>query len=283
MKRAPINKQALPTWLLRLAQRGAQMLLTLIGASVLIWVMLPLAPGDPALRTLQALGIENPREAEVQAMRQSLQLDRSLPQQYFYWLQRALGGDLSVSWQSGKPVLQELGKRLPATALLALVTLLLALLLALGFALCSAAFPARWPDRVVQLLTQLGASLPAFLLGLLLLQFVVLAAGVGRVVASGTLSDVWLPALCLALGRAADWAQLLRAGLLDAMQARFTLVATARGASKLRLLLRYALPNALLPLLSVVGTGIGYLLGGVAIIEAVFIAKIDVSMRWATR
>ena len=270
MKRVPINKQAVSAWFLRLAQRGAQMLLTLLGASVLIWIMLPLAPGDPALRTLQALGIENPREAEVQAMRRELQLDRSLPQQYVHWLRRALGGDLSVSWQSGKPVLQELGKRLPATALLALVTLLLALLLALGFALCSAAFPARWPDRVVQLLTQLGASLPAFLLGLLLLQFVVLAAGVGRVVASGTLSDVWLPALCLALGRAADWAQLLRAGLLDAMQARFTLVATARGASKLRLLLRYALPNALLPLLSVVGTGIGYLLGGVAIIEAVF-------------
>ena len=270
MKRVPINKQAVSAWFLRLAQRGAQMLLTLLGASVLIWIMLPLAPGDPALRTLQALGIENPREAEVQAMRRELQLDRSLPQQYVHWLWRALGGDLSVSWQSGKPVLQELGKRLPATALLALVTLLLALLLALGFALCSAAFPARWPDRVVQLLTQLGASLPAFLLGLLLLQFVVLAAGVGRVVASGTLSDVWLPALCLALGRAADWAQLLRAGLLDAMQARFTLVATARGASKLRLLLRYALPNALLPLLSVVGTGIGYLLGGVAIIETVF-------------
>jgi ABC-type dipeptide/oligopeptide/nickel transport system permease component len=187
-----------------------------------------------------------------------------------HWLRRALTGDLSVSWQSGQPVTQELRKRFPATALLALVTLLLAITMALILALCSAAFPGRWPDRIVQLLTQLGASLPAFLLGLLLLQFVVIEAGIGRVVASGTLPDVWLPAFCLAIGRAADWAQLLRANLLDAMQSRFTLVAAARGASRLRLLLRYALPNALLPLLAVIGTGIGYLLGGVAIIEAVF-------------
>jgi ABC-type dipeptide/oligopeptide/nickel transport system permease component len=270
MKPDPIHKQTLPPWLVRLLQRGAQMLLTLLGASVLIWALLPLAPGDPALRTLQSLGIENPREAEVQAMRRELQLDRSLPQQYVHWLRRALTGDLSVSWQSGQPVTQELGKRFPATALLALVTLLLAITMALILALCSAAFPGRWLDRIVQLLTQLGASLPAFLLGLLLLQFVVIEAGIGRVVASGTLQDVWLPAFCLAIGRAADWAQLLRANLLDAMQARFTLVAAARGASRLRLLLRYALPNALLPLLAVIGTGIGYLLGGVAIIEAVF-------------
>jgi ABC-type dipeptide/oligopeptide/nickel transport system permease component len=246
------------------------MVLTLFGASVLIWLLLPLAPGDPALRTLQALGVENPREAEVDAMRRELHLDRSLPQRYLHWLRRALSGDLSVSWQSGKPVAQELRKRLPATALLAIVTLLLAIGLALSLALCSAALPDRWPDRIAQLLSQLGASLPAFLLGLLFLQFVVIGAGVGRVVASGTLSDVWLPALCLAIGRAADWAQLLRAGLLDAMQSRFILVAAARGASKARLLFRYALPNALLPFLSVVGTGIGYLLGGVAIIEAVF-------------
>lgn len=266
MKPVPIYKY----WFWQLLKRGAQMLLTLLGASVLIWLLLPLAPGDPALRTLQALGIENPREAEVQAMRQALQLDRSLPQQYVHWLQRALNGDLSVSWQSGKPVVQELRKRLLATSLLAFVTLFLAIVLALSLALCSAAFYERWPDRVAQMLAQLGASLPTFLLGLLLLQFVVIGSGVGRVVASGTLQDVWLPALCLAIGRAADWAQLLRVGLLDARQARFTLVAAARGASQWRLLLRYALPNALLPFLAVVGTGLGYLLGGIAITEAVF-------------
>lgn len=248
----------------------AQTLLTLLGASVLIWALLPLAPGDPARRTLEAMGNDNPRPAEVEALRAELKLDRSLPAQYLTWLGRALRGDLSVSWQSGKPVSAEIAKRLPATALLAVVTLLLSVALALLLALIGASFPNRWPDAAVRFVTQLGASLPAFLLGLLLLQFVVIRFGIGRVVASGTIRDVWLPALCLALGRAAEWAQLLRAGLLDALGTRYTLVAAARGATRLRILLRYALPNALLPFLTVIGTGIGALLGGVAIIEAVF-------------
>jgi ABC-type dipeptide/oligopeptide/nickel transport system permease component len=203
-------------------------------------------------------------------MREELQLDRPLWRQYGAWLTAALTGDLSVSWQSGRPVRDEIAKRLPATARLAFVALLLALALALLLAMTGAAFAGGWPDRAVKFLTQLGASVPAFLLGLLLLQFIVLRSGAGRVLSGGTLEDVWLPALCLAVGRAADWSQLLRAGLLDAMNARFTLVAAARGAHRLRLLVRYALPNALPPFLSVVGTGVGYLLGGVAIVEAVF-------------
>ncbi len=250
--------------------QAAQTLLTLLGASVLIWALLPLTPGDSARRTLESMGNDDPRPAEVESLRAELKLDRSLPAQYLAWVGRALRGDLSVSWQSGKPVSAEIAKRLPATALLASVTLLLSIALALLLALVGASFQNRWPDATVRFVTQMGASLPAFLLGLLLLQFIVIRFGVGRVIASGTIGDVWLPALCLSLGRAAEWAQLLRAGLLDALGARYALVAAARGATRLRIMLRYALPNALLPFLTVIGTGIGALLGGVAIIEAVF-------------
>lgn len=261
------KRNGAPLWI---GARLAQTLLTLLGASVLIWALLPLTPGDPALRTLQAMGNDNPRPSEVEALRAELKLDRSLPAQYLTWLGRAARGDLSVSWQSGKPVSAEIARRLPATALLAAVTLLLSVVLALLLALASAAFPHRWPDAAARFITQLGASLPGFLLGLLLLQFVVIRFGFGRVVASGTISDVWLPALCLALRRAAEWAQLLRAGLLEALSARYALVAAARGAGAVRILLRYALPNALLPFLTVIGMGIGALVGEVAIIEAVF-------------
>lgn len=254
----------------RFVSRLAQTLLTLLGASVLIWALLPLAPGDPASRTLQALGNDNPRPAEVAALRAELQLDRPLPLQYVHWLGRAVRGDLARSWQSGQPVRAELGKRIGATALLAIVTLLLAIVLALTLALSSAAFAQRWPDTFVRGLTQAGAAVPGFLLGLLLLQFVVIRFGVGRVVATGTLNDVWLPALCLACSRAAEWAQLLRADLLEALGARYSLVAAARGASRWRVLWRYALPSALLPWLAVLSTGVGALLGGVAVIETVF-------------
>jgi ABC-type dipeptide/oligopeptide/nickel transport system permease component len=261
------NKQAFLRWI---GARLAQTLLTVLGASLLIWALLPLAPGDPARRTLEAMGNDNPRPAEVEAMRAELKLDQPLPGQYLTWLGRAVRGDFSVSWQSGKPVSEEITKRLPATARLAVVTLLLSIGLALVLALIGASFQDRWPDAVARFLTQLGASLPAFLLGLLLLQFVVIRFGMGRVVASGSLADVWLPAFCLSLDRASEWAQLLRAGLLDALNARFTLTAAARGATRWRILWRYALPNALLPFLTVIGIGIGRLLGGVAIVEVVF-------------
>lgn len=250
--------------------RVAQAFLSMLGASILIWALLPLAPGDPALRTLQARGIDNPRPGEIAAMRDELQLDRPLVEQYFTWLGRALRGDLSISYQSGRSVSEEFISRLPATVRLTGLALILSVLLAVAGALLSTAFFERFPDRIVRLLTQVGAACPSFLLGLLALQFIVIALGWGRVISTTSPTDVWLPAICLSIGRASEWTQLLRANLLEAMGAPYTFVAAARGASRFRVLLRHALPNALLPFLNVVGVGIGSLLGGAAIIETVF-------------
>ncbi len=250
--------------------RIGQAMLAIFGASVIVWMLVPLAPGDPATRILQARGVENPHPLEIAAMREELNLDKPLVNQYFLWLGRALQGDLSVSYQSGKPVLTEIVARLPATVLLAFVALGLAVTLALTAAVLSAAFYEKPPDRLIQFLTQAAAAMPAFLLGLLLLQFITVGYGFGRVVSSSSLSDVWLPAFCLSIGRAAEWTQILRANLLEALEAPYTLVAYARGASRWRVLLSYALPNALLPFLTAVGVGVGGLLGGAAIVETVF-------------
>jgi|YNPBryunderm2012_1023409.scaffolds.fasta_scaffold01680_3 ABC-type dipeptide/oligopeptide/nickel transport system permease component len=250
--------------------RVTQALLTVLGISVIIWGLLPLAPGDPALRLLQARGVQDPTAEQVAAVRADLALDRPLPVQYIEWLGRAVRGDLSVSYQTGRPVLEELGKRMPATLLLSGTALLLALVAALGGGLLCAAYAERWPDRIIRLLTQIGAAAPAFLLGLLVLRFVVVEFGVGRVLSGGQWQYVLLPAMCLAVSRAADWTQLLRASLLEALGAQYVLVAQARGATKLRLLWRYALPNAALPLLTAIGVGLGGLLGGAAIVEAIF-------------
>ena len=250
--------------------RLTQAVLAMLGASVLIWALLPLAGGDTSERVLQARGVENPSAIEIEAIRRELNLDHPLINQYFIWLGRAMRGDLSVSYQSGKSVSQELAGRFPATALLASVALFFSIVLSLSAALLSAAFYERLPDKIIRVLTQAGAAMPSFLLGLLVLQFVVVGFGWGRVISGGSMSDVWLPALCLAFGRAAEWTQILRANLLEALNARFALVAKARGASRWRILWRYALPNALIPFLTVLGVGTGSLLGGAAIIETVF-------------
>lgn len=251
-------------------ERLLQALLTVLGISLIIWALLPLAPGDPAQRLLEARGVQDPTPRQVAAVRAELALDRPLPVQYLEWLGRAVRGDLSLSYQSGRPVLEELGVRLPATLLLAGTSLLLALGLALLGGLLGAAYHERWPDQAVRLLTQIGASAPAFLVGLLALRFIVVELGIGKVLSGGQWQYVLLPAICLAISRAADWAQLLRASLLEALGANYALVASARGATKLRVLWRYALPNAALPFLTAIGVGLGGLIGGSAIIEAIF-------------
>jgi len=253
-----------------LVGRLLQALLTLLGISVIIWALLPLAPGDPAQRLLQARGVQDPTPLQVAALRTELALDRPLPVQYAEWLGRAVRGDLSLSYQTGRPVLEELGKRLPATLLLAGTALVLSLLIALIGGLLGAAYHERWPDQLIRLLSQVGVSLPAFLAGLLALRYIVVEFNIGRVLSGGQWQYVLLPALCLAISRAADWAQLLRASLLEALGANYTLVASARGATKLRVLWRYALPNAALPFLTAIGVGIGGLIGGSAIIETIF-------------
>lgn len=253
-----------------LGRRLGQALLTILGASVLIWALLPLTPGDPAMRLLEARGVPDPLLVEIEAVRQELGMDRPLPIQYIQWLGRTIRGDLSDSYQSGKPVLEEFGKRLPATIMLTGMALALSFLIAIPAALLGAAYHERWPDQTMRFLTQIGASTPSFLAGLLVLYLVVLKLGWGNIVSSGKFSQVWLPAMCLALGRSARWAQLLRANLLEALESRYILVATARGAARIRILLRYALPNAFLPFLTAVGVGIGALLGGSAIVETVF-------------
>lgn len=253
-----------------IAGRVLQALLTALGASVIVWALLPFAPGDPALRILQAQGYEDPNLVQLAQMRQTMGLDQPLPAQYVQWLGRVVQGDLSVSYQTGKPVLEELAKRMPATLLLLGTTLIIALIVALSAALIAVATQGRWPDRVIRIFTQIGASMPTFLIGLVLLQYLVVGAKVGRVLSGGASDVVLLPALCLAWPKAANWTQLLRARLLEVLGSNYVLVARARGAQQLRMLLRYALPNAALPFLTALGVSIGALIGGAPIIEEIF-------------
>ncbi len=253
-----------------IGKRVLQAILTALGASVLVWAMLSFAPGDPALRILQAQGRADPDPILIAQTRQALGLDRPLPVQYVQWLGHVVRGDLSISYRSGKPVLAELAKRLPATLYLLTTALVIAIIAAVIAALIAVATQGRWPDRLIRLLTQIGASVPSFLVGLLLLQYLVVGAKIGRVLSNGATELVLLPALCLAMLKAANWTQLLRANMLEALGANYALVARARGARKLRVLLRYVLPNAALPFLTALGVSIGALIGGAPIIEEIF-------------
>ena len=253
-----------------IAGRIGQALLAVFGVSILVWALLPLASGDVAERVLQARGVENPTTLEIQAVNNEFGLDRPLVVQYFSWISKAVQGNFSNSYQSKRPVLIEILQRLPATILLASIALLMSLVFSISAAMISAAYFEKLPDRVIQFLTQTSSAVPSFLLGLLILQFIVVGYGIGNVVTEVSPAGAIFPAFCLAWSRFGTWTQVLRTNLLEAVNSRYALVAEARGASKSRILWRYALPNAILPFLTIVGVGIGSLLGGAAIIETVF-------------
>jgi len=250
--------------------RVGQALLTALAASVLVWALLPLAPGDVAERVLLARGMQDLTPEEIAAAREALGLNDPLVLQFFRWLGGVLQGDLGQSFTSQAPVTQEIMERLPATLMLLGLALVVSIVVSLIFALVAAAYQDRWPDRLIRLYTQIGAALPTFVFALLALTFVVVGFQMGRVLADPSWSAAFIPAFIIGLDRAASWTQLLRAGLLEAMESGYAEVARARGASEWRILLRHALPNALLPFLTAIGVSVGALIGGAPLIEAIF-------------
>lgn len=250
--------------------RIAQAVATAFAASIIVWAILPLAPGDPAARVLLARGVQEPTAAEVEAAREALGLNQPLLTQFTSWLGNVLQGDLGQSFTSRGSVTDEILTRLPATLILLGTALVISIALSMLFALLATYYRDRWPDLAIRLYTQIGASLPTFIFGLLALQFIIVGFSVGRVLSDGVWTAALIPAFIIGLDRAAGWTQLLSAGLLEQMSSDYADVARARGASERRILLRHALPNALLPFLTAIGISIGALIGGAPLIEVIF-------------
>ncbi|WP_218604573.1 ABC transporter permease [Pseudonocardia abyssalis] len=250
--------------------RLVQALVTLAGAGALVFGMLAVTPGDPARRVLEARGVTEPSPPAIAAVRAELRLDDPLPLRFLRWAADAATGDLGISWSTGQPVAAEFAERLPATLRLTGAALALAVALALVLGAVAAAAPGRWPDVVSRVVALGMLVVPSFVLGVLVLDVLVVGAGLGRVIADGTWATVFLPALTLALASGATWSRVLRTGLLEARSASYLRVSTARGATPWQRLRVHELPNAAAPFLTVVGLGTAALIGGAPIVESVF-------------
>jgi len=247
-----------------------QTVITLVGGSFLVWALLLMVPGDPAGRVLLARGITEPDPAVVAAVRAELGLEDPFLQRYLSWLWGSLHGDFGVSWTTGRAVGTEFATRLPATARLMVVAVLLAALLAVALAVLAVSGPNRWPDRLSRSISLMMLVVPSFLLAVVLLDIVVLRMGLGRVISDGSWATVFLPALTLALASAAGWSRVLRSSVLQARGEPYLQVAIARGSSPFRRLFVHELPAALPPFITLVGLGTAGLLGGAPIVESVF-------------
>lgn len=241
----------------------------MLGVSLVIFFMLRLGRGDPALDWLRLSQIP-PTDQAVAEARAYLGLDRPLVVQYLTWLWDALHLDFGRSYVTRRDVFEEFVYFLPATLKLGGFAFLLTLGLSIPLGMWAARHRDRWPDHVVRFVAFLGVSMPNFWFGFLLV--VVFSVQLGWLPPFGTggLAHMIMPAFAVALMSLAINARLLRAAMLDAVGQRHVLYARLRGLSDRQVTHRHVLRNALLPIVTAAGMHLGELIGGTMIIENIF-------------
>jgi ABC-type dipeptide/oligopeptide/nickel transport system permease component len=239
---------------------------TLLGVSVLVFLIMHAIPGDPAAITA---GLDASPET-VAALRESLGLNRPLPEQFGAFLGRVVRGDLGVSIRTGRPVIEEIASRLPYTLLLSVASVAVAALVGVTAGVVAAVRHQRWVDHAVMTLTLVAVSTPSYWLALMLMLVMAVWLGWLPAIGSATPRHFVLPVLTLGLQSAGEVARMTRATLLDVLGDEFLRAARARGVSRRRMLWRHALGNAAVPITTVLGLRIGGLLAGTVLVESVF-------------
>jgi peptide/nickel transport system permease protein len=249
-----------------LAQRLVASVITLLGVSVIVFLMVRVLPGDPARVIAGLLATEE----DVQRIRVELGLERPLYVQYGLFLGRLVRGDLGISARTSQPVISELQPRLGATLQLALASAGIAALLGIGAGTVAATRPYSRFDYLLSLSTLFGVSMPVYWLGLMLI--ILFAVQLNWLPAAGAEArgSIVLPSLTLAAFSVALIARMTRSSMLEALGQDYVRTARAKGLAETTVVVRHALKNALIPIVTVVGLQFGTLLGGAVLTESVF-------------
>ncbi len=254
----------------QLLSRLLQMLITLIGVSFLTFCLTYIAPGDPASMLLEAADTVVSPEV-LEKTREDLGLNRPFLVQYGSWALGVLQGDMGMSYSAKKPVADKLWECFPGTFLLAVVTLVFMLMISIPCGIFSAVYRERVPDFLIRIFSFVGVSMPNFWVGLILLYVFGLKLGLFPIAnAHITAKGLVLPALTLAIAMSAKYTRQVRTVILEELGQDYVIGARARGISESRILWYYVLPNSCLPLITLLGMSVGWLLGGVAVVEMVF-------------
>ena len=239
---------------------------TLFGVTLAVFLMLRLTPGDPVQIMLGEYGSKE----QVERLRRELGLDQPLPMQYVKFIARAAHGDLGTSIRSRAAVVTEIGDRLPATITLTLAATALAA--GVGVSLGTVAATARLPlvDSAVMAFSLIGLSMPTFWSGLLLIFAFSLKLGWLPITESEGFRALILPAVTLAAPASAVLARITRSSVLEVLRQEFIRTARSKGLAHFAVVVRHALRNALIPVLTILGLQFGALLAGAVIVESVF-------------
>jgi peptide/nickel transport system permease protein/oligopeptide transport system permease protein len=250
----------------RFLRRVSEGLLVLVGASVIVFMLVRITPGDPALLLLG----DHATPDAVREMRTLLGLDRPLPVQYVMFVRQAVVGDLGVSIRSQRPALDMIVERLPATLQLTGIALLVAALVGIPIGVLSSVRRGTLLDEGSLLLGLLAQSIPGFWLGLMMISLFAVHLRILPVAGRGTWAHLVMPTITLSLYVLGMLIRLTRAGMLDVLGQEYVSAARARGIREGVLIFKHALANALIPIVAVLGLQTGTLLGGAVVTEAVF-------------
>jgi peptide/nickel transport system permease protein len=256
--------------------RVYSMALTLAGLTVLVFLMLRLIPGTVVEQMIGADAVASP--AMVAQLKAFFGLDQPWYLQYGRWIGRLVQGDLGISWRTGKPVVGLILERLPVTLELTALSVVFALLLGMPAGVLSAVRRNGALDNITRVGTLLGLSVPVFWQGtMLILFFSLYLRWMPPVVWVDFFTDprrnltiMVLPALCLGTAAAANIARTTRACMLDVLRSEYIRTASAKGLARGAVILKHALRNALIPVVTVAGLQMGILLGGTVVVEEVF-------------
>jgi peptide/nickel transport system permease protein/oligopeptide transport system permease protein len=252
------------TWV---ARRVLAVVPVLFGVTLAVFSMLFLVPGDP-VKMMLAEFVTTPDQ--IAQMRAQLHLDEPIVQQYGRFVANALRGDLGTSIRSRRPVTTEIGENLASTAQLALAAMLVAVAIGVPLGLIAALFRSSWLDVASMGAALLGVSMPSFWLGLLLIFAFSLHLAWFPATGGGSLRHLVLPAVTLGMIAAAIIARLTRSSMLEVLGQDYVRTARAKGLGGFSVVVRHALKNALIPIITIFGLQFGNLLAGAVIVETVF-------------
>ena len=246
--------------------------------SVFVFVAMRLLPGDPVLMYMSASSVQEITEEQLNMVRHEFGLDKTLPLQYLDWISGVLHGDLGTSILNRSPVTQEILRRLPITFHLGVLAFIIAAIVGIPAGVLCAIRRGSWLDNLVTTLANIGITVPVFWLGIILIYvFALYFRWLPVMGYTSPFENFWLstkqiimPVFCLAVGPLAGNARQARSSMLEVIHKDYIRTAWSKGLGERAIIMKHALKNGLMPVVTLSGIGVGTILGGAVLIEQVF-------------
>lgn len=252
-----------------IAKRVVQLLFVLIGVTFLTFIITKATPSDAAEMKYISMGMM-PSTELLEQTREEMGLNDPVLVQYKNWLVNILKGDFGTSSKYSEPVLVQLQKKLPMTLKLAGVSLCVIILIAFPLGILSAVKKNKIIDYIIRFFSFFGLSMPNFWLGLILMYIFSVKLGWFKVVSENNMAGMVLPVATLAIPMISNYVRQIRTAFLEELSSNYVVGARARGVPEIRIIFGHVLPNAIIPVVTLLGLSVGHLLGGAAIIETLF-------------